>query len=56
MLFRSDEARTAVILPERVRDSFAYKAMIESCNFHLWSPLFQGFVEADEAIRKEAAK
>ena len=48
-----DEARTAVILPERVHDSFAYKRMIESRRFHLWSPAFQEFVEADEAIRKE---
>ncbi|MDE6456219.1 MAG: hypothetical protein K2L38_10020 [Dysosmobacter sp.] len=51
-----DEARTAVILPERVRDSFAYKRMIESRRFRLWSPAFQEFVEADEAIRKEEMK
>ena len=33
-----------------------YKRIIESRNFHLWSPAFQEFVEADEAIRKEEAK
>ena len=38
-----------------MRDSFAYKAMIERRSFHLWSPSFQEFVEADEAIRKEEA-
>jgi len=48
-----DEARTAVILPERVQDSFAYKRIIESRRFRLWSPSFQEFVEADEAIRGE---
>ena len=51
-----DEARAAVILPERVKDSYQYKAMIESGRFHLWSPEFQSFVEADEQIRKESGK
>ena len=51
-----DEARAGVILPERVRDSYAYKAMIESGRFHLWSPEFQSFVEADEEMRKESGK
>ncbi len=30
--------------------------MIETMNFKLWSPGFQSFVDADEAMRKEAAK
>ena len=51
-----DEARTAVILPERVHDSFAYKRLIESRQFQLWSPAFQEFVEADKAMRKEEEK
>jgi hypothetical protein len=48
-----DEARAGVILPERVKDSFAYKRMIETRQFHLWSQEFQYFVDQDEAIRKE---
>lgn len=51
-----DEGQAGIILPERVKDSFAYKKMIESMNFKLWSPGFQSFVDADEAMRKEAAK
>ena len=51
-----DEARAGVILPERVKDSYAYKAIIESGRFHLWSPEFQSFVDADEKIRKESGK
>ena len=46
-----DEARAGVLLPERVHDSFQYKAMIEAHRFRLWSPEFQNFVDADEAIR-----
>lgn len=41
-----------MLLDERVHDSFAYKAMIEAGRFHLWSPEFQSFVEADEAMRR----
>ena len=41
-----------MLLDERVHDSYAYKAMIESGRFHLWSPEFQSFVEADEAMRR----
>ena len=48
-----DEARSGVILPERVRDSRAYKHMIETRQFRLWSPEFQSFVDADEQLRKE---
>ena len=51
-----DEGQAGIILPERVKDSFAYKKMIETMNFKLWSPGFQSFVDADEAMRKEAAK
>ena len=51
-----DEARAGIILPERVTDSYAYKKMIETLNFQLWSPEFPAFVEADEAMRKETAK
>ena len=46
-----DEARAGVILPERVHDSYQYKAMIEAHRFRLWSPEFQSFVDADEAMR-----
>lgn len=46
-----DEARAGVLLPERVHDSFQYKAMIEAHRFRLWSPEFQNFVDADEAMR-----
>ena len=42
-----------MILPERVKDSYAYKHMIETRQFHLWSPKYQSFVDADEKIRKE---
>lgn len=48
-----DEARSGVILPRRVTDSFAYKDLIESRRFRLWSEAFQSFVDADEAMRKE---
>lgn len=51
-----DEAQAGIILPERVKDSFSYKKMIETMRFKLWSPGFQSFVDADEAMRKEAAK
>ncbi len=52
-----DEARAGVILPERVKDSFAYKHMIETMQFQLWSvDEFQSFVDADEAMRKENKK
>ena len=40
-----------MILPERVHDSYQYKAMIEAHRFRLWSPEFQSFVDADEAMR-----
>lgn len=48
-----DEARAGVLLPERVKDSFTYKHLIETTQFKLWSPEFQSFVDADEAMRKE---
>ena len=51
-----DEARAGVILPEKPADSFAYKALIEQHRFHLWSPEFQSFVDADEEMRKEEQK
>lgn len=50
-----DEAHAGVILPERVRDSYAYKHMIETMQFQLWAPDFQPFVEADLAMRRTAA-
>ena len=50
-----DEARAGLILPRRVQDSYAYKAIIESRDYHLWSPTFQSFVDADEEIRAEEA-
>lgn len=48
-----DEARAGVILPECVHDSYAYKRMIETKQFQLWSPEFQEFVDRDEAKRAE---
>jgi len=42
-----------IILPERVKDSYQFKHMIETRQFHLWSPEFQDFVDLDEAKRKE---
>ena len=48
-----DEAHAGVILPERVRDSFAYKHMIETMQFQLWCPEFPDLVAADEEMRKE---
>lgn len=47
-----DEARAGIILPERVEDSYAYKHMIETRQFRLWSPQNQVFVDADETARK----
>lgn len=47
-----DEARAGIILPEKPADSFAYKALIESRRFHLWSEEFHSFVEADEEMRR----
>ena len=47
-----DEARAGIILPERVKDSYAYKHMIETRQFRLWSPQNQVLVDADEAVRK----
>ena len=48
-----DEARAGVILSERVKDSYQYKHMIETKQFHLWSPEFQSFIDMDEEKRKE---
>ena len=50
-----DEARAGVLLPQRVRDSYAYKHLIETRQFRLWSPEFQSFVDADAEMRKEGA-
>ena len=51
-----DECRAGVLLPERVRDSFAYRRMIETGRFQLWGPEFSEFVRADEDMRKEVRK
>lgn len=48
-----DETRAGIILPERVKDSFQFKHMIETKQFHLWSPELQSYVDLDEAKRKE---
>jgi len=48
-----DEARAGIILPERIKDSYQLKHMIETKQFHLWSPEFQDFIDMDEAKRKE---
>ena len=47
-----DECRAGVLLPERVRDSFAYRRMIEGRRFRLWSPVFPELAAADEALRR----
>ena len=47
-----DECRAGVLLPERVRDSVAYRRMIEERRFRLWSPVFPELVAADEALRR----
>lgn len=47
-----DECRAGVLLPERVRDSFAYRRMIEGRCFRLWSPVFPELAAEDEALRR----
>jgi hypothetical protein len=47
-----DECRAGVLLPERVKDSFAYKRAIESREFRLWSKVFPEGLEADLEMRK----
>lgn len=48
-----DEANAGVILPDRVQDSYQYKHMIETKQFHLWAPNFKKFVDLDEKKRGE---
>lgn len=40
-----DAGRAGVILPQRVRNSFDYKEMIESGKFRLWSPPFESLAK-----------
>lgn len=49
-----DVGRAGVILPQRAKDSFAYKAMIESGQFRLWSPQFQELVDQERIIGQES--
>lgn len=51
-----DEGHGGVILPQPVTDSFAYKHMIETMQFQLWSPGNPELLEADIEMRKETAK
>ena len=51
-----DEAQAGVLLPEKPKDSFAYKHLIETRRFRLWSPSFQSYVDADEEMRNEELK
>lgn len=51
-----DEARAGVILPERVKDSRAYKHMIETLQFQPWCPDYPGILAADADMRKENNK
>ena len=51
-----DEARAGVILPQRVKDSRAYKHMIETMQFQLWCPEFPDILAADAEMRKENNK
>lgn len=45
-----DEGRSAVVFEQRVRDSFALKAAIESRRYRLWCPAYQNIIEKSEAI------
>jgi len=47
-----DEARAGVLLPERVKDSYAYKHMIETWQFQLWAPEFPELLAADIRMRE----
>ena len=40
------------VYTEQVRDSFAYRRMIEGRCFRLWSPVFPELAAADEALRR----
>lgn len=51
-----DEARAGVILPERVKDSRAYKHMIETLQFQPWCPDYPDILAADAEMRKENDK
>ena len=51
-----DEARAGVILPERVKDSRAYKHMIETLQFQPWCPDYPDILAADAEMRKENHK
>ena len=53
---RGTRHRPGVLLPEKPKDSFAYKHLIETRRFRLWSPSFQSYVDADEEMRKEELK
>lgn len=46
-----DEGRCGILLPQRVKDSFEYKNMIESQNFKLWIPESPQTIAADSAMR-----
>lgn len=46
-----DECRAGVVFPRRIKDSFDMKHMLETMQFHLWSPEEQKYVDADEEIR-----
>ena len=48
-----DEARAGVVLPERVRTSADYRALLQARRFRLWSRQFPAMIQADEAMRKE---
>ena len=45
-----------VILPERVKDSRAYKHMIETLQFQPWCPDYPDILAADAEMRKENDK
>ena len=40
-----DEGRAAVVLKERVTDSFAYKKAIEEGDYRLWCPEYDGIIK-----------
>ena len=45
-----DECRAGVLLPERVKDSHAYKSMIEKREYRLWSKVFPEVLLAEREL------
>ena len=56
LIIHAHPFRAGVILPQRVKDSRAYKHMIETMQFQLWCPEFPDILAADAEMRKENNK